>query len=182
MLPSKHCSEQVPSALGCAVLMDGEQILGGAGVLVQALPGGEPESVADARHALRGGAVYDFLAGGGTSARALAEFAYRRPLEFLGEPEAARYVVRERGRPHLRNRESTGRQHDARRVKVAFVGADREAIRLLDRGDAMGDAHIDAYGGAFDSAAAELSCNGSPRPWTRTSNAANIGIRCCTTI
>jgi formylglycine-generating enzyme required for sulfatase activity len=34
------------------------------------------------------------------------------------------------------------------------------------------------YGGAFDSMPAELACN-SERNWTRTSTAANIGIRCC---
>jgi sulfatase modifying factor 1 len=35
-----------------------------------------------------------------------------------------------------------------------------------------------ALGGGFDSTAPELQCNGQ-RNWTRTSSAANIGIRCC---
>jgi formylglycine-generating enzyme required for sulfatase activity len=36
-----------------------------------------------------------------------------------------------------------------------------------------------ANGGAFDSTPDELACTATPRPWTRTSTAANIGIRCC---
>jgi formylglycine-generating enzyme required for sulfatase activity len=36
-----------------------------------------------------------------------------------------------------------------------------------------------ASGGAFDSTPDELACAATPRPWTRTSGAANIGIRCC---
>jgi sulfatase modifying factor 1 len=41
------------------------------------------------------------------------------------------------------------------------------------------DSFCHTYGGAFDSKDDELACNGAPRPWTRSSTAANIGIRCC---
>jgi formylglycine-generating enzyme required for sulfatase activity len=36
-----------------------------------------------------------------------------------------------------------------------------------------------ASGGAFDSTPDEMACSGSPRAWTRTDGAANIGVRCC---
>ena len=49
-------SEQVPSALGCEVLLDASgQVVGAAGVLVQSLPGGDFESVREMQHALRTG-------------------------------------------------------------------------------------------------------------------------------
>jgi len=36
-----------------------------------------------------------------------------------------------------------------------------------------------AAGGAFDSRPDEMACGANPRPWTRSSAATNIGIRCC---
>lgn len=81
-----RASEQVPSALGCDVWMpDGVTIAASAGVLVQALPGADSDSVRPSQHTLRTGAVYEYLRTGGTSARELAEAAYGAPLEFLGE-------------------------------------------------------------------------------------------------
>jgi sulfatase modifying factor 1 len=41
------------------------------------------------------------------------------------------------------------------------------------------DSFCHAYGGAFDSTPEELACAVTPRPWTRSAGAANIGIRCC---
>ena len=79
-------SEQVPSALGCDVLLsDGVSIDAAGGVLVQALPGAGNDEVWEAQHSVRTGAVYRFLAGGGRDARQLAEAVYGRPLEFVGE-------------------------------------------------------------------------------------------------
>src|SRR3954469_21416327 len=55
-------SEQVPSALGCEVVLrpDGS-VLAAAGVLVQALPGGEPEAGREAQDALRAGRLHELL-------------------------------------------------------------------------------------------------------------------------
>src|SRR4029079_9069470 len=41
-------SEQVPSALSCEVLLDGAEVVRAAGILVQALPGGQSDVVARA--------------------------------------------------------------------------------------------------------------------------------------
>jgi molecular chaperone Hsp33 len=84
-------SEQIPSALGCDVWIDDGAVVGAAGVLVQALPeglgveGANEAVVRGAQHALRTGVVWDLLRAGVTSARAIAEGAYGRPLEVLDE-------------------------------------------------------------------------------------------------
>ena len=79
-------SEQVPSALGCDVVLDGELVIASAGVLVQALPGAEEDPVRPAQQRIRGGAVYEYIARGGpVSAHGLAEAVYGGPLEFLSE-------------------------------------------------------------------------------------------------
>lgn len=95
-------SEQIPSALGCDVVVEGGRVLAAAGVLVQMMPealGGSPEAqamiaehsdeaahaVREAQHALRIGVIWDFLRRGATSPRALAEEVYGHPLEFLDE-------------------------------------------------------------------------------------------------
>ncbi len=89
-------SEQVPSALGCDVRLDGDGgIVRAAGVLVQALPGGSEEDVRPAQHALRTGALFEALArvdGDAdpiATARRLAEAVYGRPIEVLGEQPLA---------------------------------------------------------------------------------------------
>ncbi len=89
-------SEQVPSALGCDVLVDANGHVGGAaGVLVQALPGGEPDAVREAQHALRTGLLQTLLRQGVTSARTVAERAYSLgPLEFIGGDRAVRFRCR----------------------------------------------------------------------------------------
>jgi molecular chaperone Hsp33 len=86
-------SEQVPSALGCDVLLDGERVVSAAGVLVQALPGGDFDTVRPAQHVLRTGAIFEFLRRGGGSARELAEAVYGLPVEVIGE-QALRYRCR----------------------------------------------------------------------------------------
>jgi molecular chaperone Hsp33 len=88
-------SEQVPSALGCDVVLDGAGAIQGAGgVLVQALPGGEPDVVREVQHALRTGRLYDVLRDG-VSAETLAERIYTLgPLEFIGDKRPVRFRCR----------------------------------------------------------------------------------------
>jgi molecular chaperone Hsp33 len=81
-----HVSEQVPSALGCEVVLDERGgVLVAAGVLVQAMPGGEPDSVAIAQGMLRGGRLYGLLARGERSTLALGEAIWGPGLEVVGD-------------------------------------------------------------------------------------------------
>jgi molecular chaperone Hsp33 len=86
-------SEQVPSALGCEVVLDKEgQLVAAGGLLVQALPGGDPASVREVQHALRTGDLYRLLAGGERSPRVLAERLYPTlPLEWMGADRPVRF-------------------------------------------------------------------------------------------
>jgi len=85
-------SEQIPSALGCEVVMDaaGEVLMAG-GVLAQSMPDSPPVTAAHLRelqHALRTGALYHLLKSGPSSARALAELAagpYAETVELIDE-------------------------------------------------------------------------------------------------
>src|SRR5438270_802609 len=80
-------SEQVPSALSCEVVLrpDGH-VQAAAGVLVQAMPGGDPDSVREFQEALRSGRLYDLLQSGEWTAAALASAVYSaEPLEVVGE-------------------------------------------------------------------------------------------------
>jgi molecular chaperone Hsp33 len=77
-------SEQVPSALGCDVLLDGARPVAAGGVLVQSLPGSDENAVRPAQHALRTGAVHRLLTDGERSPRRLAEAVYGKSLEFVG--------------------------------------------------------------------------------------------------
>lgn len=88
-------SEQVPSALGCEVVLDERGAVRAAGgVLVQALPGGEPDAVREAQHALRTGRLYEALRDG-AGAEMLAERIYTLgPLEHIGEERAIRFRCR----------------------------------------------------------------------------------------
>ncbi len=89
-------SEQVPSALGCEVLMtpDGK-IQASAGILVQTLPGGDPKAVLEIQHALRTGRLYDLLLSGVTSAQTLAEKIWdSSSLELMGEAREVRFKCR----------------------------------------------------------------------------------------
>lgn len=55
-------SEQLDSALGCEVIVDEHGgVLRSGGVLVQAMPGGEPELIRDVQHQLRTAALYRAL-------------------------------------------------------------------------------------------------------------------------
>jgi molecular chaperone Hsp33 len=69
-------SEQIPSALGCELIFDGEgQIVRAGGVLLQAMPDAPEETKAvlhEAQHILRSGELYDFLAAGPQTPQALA--------------------------------------------------------------------------------------------------------------
>jgi molecular chaperone Hsp33 len=89
-------SEQVPSALGCEVVLNGEgKVLAAGGVLVQALPGGSADSVREVQHALRTGGLYDALAAGVGSAAELATELYRGgAIELIGEERGVRFQCR----------------------------------------------------------------------------------------
>jgi molecular chaperone Hsp33 len=88
-------SEQVPSALGCEVVFDRNgQVQAAGGILVQALPGGDPDAVREMQHTLRTGGLYDLLACGERSARALAERLYPQPIETIGEERRVRFQCR----------------------------------------------------------------------------------------
>ena len=89
-------SEQIPSALGCeVVLAAGGAVQSAGGVLVQVLPGGDAESVREVQHALRTGELYQLLADGEVSAGALAErLAQIEDLEIIGEERAVRFQCR----------------------------------------------------------------------------------------
>ncbi len=89
-------SEQVPSALGCEVLLDPDgSVRAAGGILVQALPGGDHDSVREMQHTLRTGGLRQLLANGESSAQALATQLYRlHPLELLGGERAVRFQCR----------------------------------------------------------------------------------------
>lgn len=91
-----RASEQVPSALGCDVLLDGSgHVAGAAGVLVQAMPGGDPDIVREVQHALRTGLVGQLLRQGVRSAKTFAERAWTPgPLEFMAGDRGVRFHCR----------------------------------------------------------------------------------------
>ncbi len=77
-------SEQVESALGCAVVLDGGAVAAAGGVLVQALPGGDGAAlVAAARRRLRAGTLDAALAAGTALALAAAALARLDGVEVL---------------------------------------------------------------------------------------------------
>jgi molecular chaperone Hsp33 len=88
-------SEQVPSALGCDVVLDGNRVVAAAGILVQAMPGGEAAVVSDVQHALRAGRLYELLLAGERSPLALAQRIYTAgPLEVVGDDRPVRFQCR----------------------------------------------------------------------------------------
>jgi molecular chaperone Hsp33 len=89
-------SEQVPSALGCDVLIDDNGgVIVAAGVLIQTLPGGEPAVVREAQHALRTGALAELLQEGVRSARTIAERIWTPgAIEFIGDVRTVRFHCR----------------------------------------------------------------------------------------
>ena len=80
-------SEQIPSALSCEVVLDDEgKVLRAAGILIQALPGGEVEAVTRAQHRLRTGALHKLLASGDVSAEQLLEgLSPSQPVQVLSD-------------------------------------------------------------------------------------------------
>jgi molecular chaperone Hsp33 len=88
-------SEQVPSALGCEVVLDGDRVIGAAGILVQAMPGGDTAVVREVQHQLRSGRLYELLTAGERSPTTLGERLYTAgPLEVVGEDRAVRFQCR----------------------------------------------------------------------------------------
>lgn len=84
-------SEQIPSALGCEVLMGDDGIRRAAGFLCQVLPGGDEALVESARGILRGGGLYELLRAGEVTPQEICaavlpgtelELLDRRPLRF----------------------------------------------------------------------------------------------------
>ncbi|MCS6912834.1 MAG: Hsp33 family molecular chaperone HslO [Myxococcales bacterium] len=86
-------SEQIPSALGCEVVLDSAgQVRAAGGFLAQVLPGGNVDRIREAQHGLRTGVLYDLLAAQpAVSAEAIAgallpglefEVLGSRPLRF----------------------------------------------------------------------------------------------------
>lgn len=89
-------SEQVPSALGCdVVLRDDGSVAAAAGVLVQALPGGDPGSVLEVQRELRNGRLHELLRRNEWSATSLAAEIYRsEPLELIGQERMVRFACK----------------------------------------------------------------------------------------
>ena len=89
-------SEQVPSALGCEVVLDGDgAVIAAGGVLVQSLPGSDPDSVREVQHALRSGELYRLLAGGVVHPLELAtRISGLDDFEVLGEDRPVRFDCR----------------------------------------------------------------------------------------
>jgi len=89
-------SEQVPSALGCDVLLgSAHEVTGAAGILVQVMPGGDPDVVRELQHALRTDFINQLLRDGVRSARTIAERAWTLgPLEFIGGERGGRFHCR----------------------------------------------------------------------------------------
>jgi molecular chaperone Hsp33 len=80
-------SEQVPSALSCDVVLDEKgEVVRAAGILVQALPGGDGSIVGRAVADFRSGALYQLLARSTPTARDIAmDLSPVQPIEFLAD-------------------------------------------------------------------------------------------------
>jgi molecular chaperone Hsp33 len=89
-------SEQVPSALGCEVLLDDEgRVTAAAGILVQSLPGGDEDGVREVQHALRSGELYRLLKSGVIEPDQLAHrLLGLEDLEWLGGNRPVRFSCR----------------------------------------------------------------------------------------
>ena len=90
-------SEQVPSALGCEVLLDETgAVKAAAGLLVQALPDGDPESVRELQHLLRTGRLHEVLAARpACDAQGVLEgFWPPQVLELIGDVREVRFGCR----------------------------------------------------------------------------------------
>src|SRR5262249_38315434 len=89
-------SEQVPSALGCEVVLDDSGAVQAAGgLLVQALPEGDGEVVREVQQALRSGELYRLLASGESSPVELVRrVTGLDDFEVLGETRAVQFRCR----------------------------------------------------------------------------------------
>ena len=91
-------SEQVPSALCTELVLEPANrggVVAAAGILVQALPGGDPSSVRELQHALRTGTLHDLLVAGERSPSKLAEQLLEGcQLEWIGAPRPVRFQCR----------------------------------------------------------------------------------------
>lgn len=89
-------SEQVPSALGCEVVVDEDgAMIAAGGVLLQTLPGGEADLVRPLQHALRTGALFDALKSGELTAEELARrLLPDMAIDVLGAERSVRFQCR----------------------------------------------------------------------------------------
>ena len=89
-------SEQVPSALGCEVVLDKQgRIVAAGGILVQTLPGGDADLVRPLQHALRTGALFDLLRDGERSAEAMARrLLPELAIDLVGDERLVRFQCR----------------------------------------------------------------------------------------
>jgi molecular chaperone Hsp33 len=89
-------SEQVPSALGCEVILDeAGAVLAAGGVLVQSLPEGDPDSVREVQHAMRTGLLRELLNSGVTSPVELArKVTGLDDFEVLGQDRPVQFHCR----------------------------------------------------------------------------------------
>jgi molecular chaperone Hsp33 len=87
-------SEQVPSALGCEVILAGDgKVRAAGGILVQSLPGGDGETVLEVQRALRQGTLHRLLQSGVTSPLELAKQVID-DFEVLGEDRPVKFQCR----------------------------------------------------------------------------------------
>jgi molecular chaperone Hsp33 len=88
-------SEQMPSALGCEVVLEGPRVVAAGGILVQGLPGSDPDSVRPVQALLRSGRLHELLSTGITDARELAAKMYpSEELEVIGDERHVRFQCR----------------------------------------------------------------------------------------
>ncbi len=89
-------SEQIPSALGCEVVIDERGVVVAAGgILVQCLPETDPESVREVQQALRSGELYRLLASGVLSpVELLRRVGGLDDVEVLGEDRPVKFQCR----------------------------------------------------------------------------------------
>jgi len=92
-------SEQVPSALGCEVVLDDHgAVVAAGGLLLQALPGGEADSLRETQHLLRTGRLYELLAAGERSGRPWRRRS-TRPVGSSSSARRARFASSVAARP-----------------------------------------------------------------------------------
>lgn len=86
-------SEQMPSALGCEVIVEDEAVRAAAGLLVQSLPEGDGRQVREVQHALRTGWLWERIRAGEPASLELAQEICGHALETY-EERPLRFVCR----------------------------------------------------------------------------------------